>query len=60
MYIHMMTELNEEKLGEVQGKKGKYKLAGAYFNTYLSITERTGVEKISNTIGQHNQPTSLH
>lgn len=56
----MMTELNEEKLEEVQGKKGKYKLAVGDFNTYLSINERTGVEKISNTIGQHNQPTSLH
>lgn len=50
-----MTELNEEKLREVQGEKCKYKLADGHFGTYVSKTKRTGVVKINNTTGQHNQ-----
>lgn len=44
----MKTELHEEnKIRELQGKTDKYKLVGGNFNTYISITDRTRLEKIS-------------
>lgn len=56
----MMTELSEEKLREVQWEKCKYKLTDGHFSTFLSITKRTSVVKINNTIGQHNQSTCIN
>lgn len=57
-----MTKLNEEKIERSTKKeKVRYKLVGGDFNTCLSITERTSVEKTSNTTGNTiNQLTYIN